>query len=587
MHQDQQNRLFQARIVASIAATVMSLACGTNYVYSAWAPQFAERLKLSSTESNLIGLCGNLGMYTLGMPIGAFIDSRGPRPAVLAGAVLMLLGYFPLHQAYHRGSGSVILMCVFSYMTGLGSCMAFAASVKTSALNWPKTRGTATAFPLAAFGLSAFFFSFVGAVFFPGNPSAFLELLAWGTSGLTFGSFFFLKVYHDQPEYEAVPASDDTQSDPSSSSQQFRPGSSEEPKPFRSSRMDNEPGMLTNSSSNSTCASRNSYTPAVASSSAAAPDSTGFLGTPLAPEFGLVVAPENPEDLEVGERSPLISRPSSRTDQPLLGNNYINSDGSHPLDIRGLALLRSVSFWHLFIIMGILAGVGLMTIKYDWPLTYPVFGEHSADNFSSNIGNDAKALWKHYDKNVTDDALVHRQQMHVSALSICSFLGRLSSGVGSDFLVNKLHASRLWCLVAACIIFIFAQVCALNVENPHWLGLVSGPSGLAYGFLFGVSPSLVAETFGVGGLSQNWGFITMAPVFSSNIFNLFYGKIYDAHSVVGKNGELSCLDGLQCYRSAYWVTLLSCCAGTGITLWAIRHRHAKHQRAMNKGHEED
>ncbi|ESU07297.1 hypothetical protein FGSG_01930 [Fusarium graminearum PH-1] len=519
MHQDQQNRLFQARIVASIAATVMSLACGTNYVYSAWAPQFAERLKLSSTESNLIGLCGNLGMYTLGMPIGAFIDSRGPRPAVLAGAVLMLLGYFPLHQAYHRGSGSVILIC-----------MAFAASVKTSALNWPKTRGTATAFPLAAFGLSAFFFSFVGAVFFPGNPSAFLELLAWGTSGLTFGSFFFLKVYHDQPEYEAVPASDDTQSDPSSSSQQFRPGSSEEPKPFRSSRMDNEP----------------------ASSSAAAPDSTGSLGTPLAPEFGLVVAPENPEDLEVGERSPLISRPSSRTDQPLLGNNYINSDGSHPLDIRGLALLRSVSFWHLFIIMGILAGVGLMTIKYDWPLTYPVFGEHSADNFSSNIGNDAKALWKHYDKNVTDDALVHRQQMHVSALSICSFLGRLSSvllGVGSDFLVNKLHASRLWCLVAACIIFIFAQVCALNVENPHWLGLVSGPSGLAYGFLFGVSPSLVAETFGVGGLSQNWGFITMAPVFSSNIFNLFYGKIYDAHSVTVFNATVLPIGSHYCHAA--------------------------------------
>ncbi|KAM0422404.1 hypothetical protein ACHAPD_000857 [Fusarium lateritium] len=545
MHQDQQNRLYQARIIASIAATVMSLACGTNYVYSAWAPQFAERLKLSSTESNLIGLCGNLGMYTLGMPIGAFIDYRGPRPAVLAGAILMLLGYFPLHQAYHRGSGSVPLMCVFSYMTGLGSCMAFAASVKTSALNWPKTRGTATAFPLAAFGLSAFFFSFVGAVFFPGNPSAFLELLAWGTSGLTFGSFFFLKVYHDQPEYEAVPASDDTQSIPSSASQQFRPGSSEEPKPFRSSRVDNEP----------------------ASSSTAAPDSMGSLGTPLAPEFGLVVAPENPEDLEVGERSPLTSRPSSRTDQPLLGNNYINNDGSHHLDIRGLALLRSASFWHLFIIMGILAGVGLMTIN--------------------NIGNDAKALWKHYDKNVTDDTLVHRQQMHVSALSICSFLGRLSSGVGSDFLVNRLHASRLWCLVAACIIFIFAQVCALNVENPHWLGLVSGPSGLAYGFLFGVSPSLVAETFGVGGLSQNWGFITMAPVFSSNVFNIFYGKIYDAHSVVGKDGELSCLDGLECYRSAYWVTLLSCCAGTGITLWAIRHRHAKHQRAMNKGHEED
>ncbi|KAF5659363.1 monocarboxylate permease [Fusarium heterosporum] len=567
MHQDQQKRLFRARIIASVAATTLSLACGTNYVYSAWAPQFAERLKLSSTESNLIGLSGNLGMYTLGMPIGIFVDHHGPRFAVLGGAILMLLGYFPLHQAYQRASGSVMLLCVFSYMTGLGGCMAFAAAVKTSALNWPKHRGSATAFPLAAFGLSAFFFSFLGAVFFPGDPSAFLELLAWGTFGLTFGSFFFLRVHHEQLEYEAVPVMDEAVVIPSTEPPQSRPGSSDEPKPYRSTRAEVEPVSI------------------APSTAAAGPDPTGSPGIPFAPEFGLVVAPENPEDLEVGETSPLISRTSSRVEQPLLGNHDINGHGPHLVDIRGLALVRSISFWHLFVIMGILAGVGLMTIKYDCLLSN--LEKFSADRVSSNIGNDAKALWKHYDKNVTDDTLVHRQQMHVSTLSVCSFLGRLSSGVGSDFLVNKLHASRLWCLVIACAVFIFAQVCALNIEDPHLLGLVSGPSGLAYGFLFGVSPSLVAETFGVRGMSQNWGFLTMAPVISSNIFNIFYGKIYDQHSIVGPGGERSCIDGLECYRSAYWVTLISCCAGTGLTLWAIRHRHAKALRAMNKGDEED
>jgi hypothetical protein len=313
-------------------------------------------------------------MYTLGMPIGIFVDHRGPRPAVLGGAIFMLFGYFPLHQAYHRGSGSVMLMCLFSYMTGLGGCMAFAAAVKTSALNWPNHRGTATAFPLAAFGLSAFFFSFIGAVFFPGDPSAFLELLAWGTFGLTFGSFFFLKVHHEQAEYEAVPASDETPSIPSTDPQQLRAGSSDEPKPYRSSRAEDEPGMLTNSSSNSTYTSTStntntntitsSHAPAVASSSTApadAPDRTGSHGISFAPEFGLVVAPENPEDLEVGETSPLISRPG----QPPLENSDINSGGPHHVDIRGLALVRSVSFWHLFVIMAVLAGVGLMTIKYD------------------------------------------------------------------------------------------------------------------------------------------------------------------------------------------------------------------------------
>ncbi len=46
---------------------------------------------------------------------------------------------------------------------------------------------------------------------------------------------------------------------------------------------------------------------------------------------------------------------------------------------------------------------------------------------------------------------------------------------------------------------------------------------MAYGFLFGVYPSLVAECFGVNGLSQNWGCMTLAPIVFGNIFNLLYG----------------------------------------------------------------
>ena len=79
-------------------------------------------------------------------------------------------------------------------------------------------------------------------------------------------------------------------------------------------------------------------------------------------------------------------------------------------------------------------------------------------------------------------------------------------------LVKKLNASRVWCLVLACFIFFVAQICALNIREPQWLFFVSGLSGLGYGFLFGVFPSIVAETFGIKGLSQNWGFMTLAPV---------------------------------------------------------------------------
>ncbi|KAI1497676.1 major facilitator superfamily domain-containing protein [Biscogniauxia marginata] len=471
---DTQASTYNARIVSSVAATIISLACGTNYVYSAWAPQFADKLLLSATESNLIGLAGNLGMYSMGVPVGMFVDAKGPRPAVIIGSVLLLLGYYPLHQAYDAGHASVGWLCFVSFLSGFGGCVAFAAAIKTSALNWPHHRGTATAFPLAAFGLSAFFFSLLGSLFFPGSPSKFLSLLAFGTFSMTFASFFFLRVLPHSP-YTSVPAAD--------------PGLMESQEPHRSTSLD---------SPNSHAGRVNPYEP----------------------------------------------------------------------DIRGMNLLRNFEFWQLFTIMGILSGIGLMTIN--------------------NIGNDVTALWKHYDDSIDDKTLVLRQQLHVSILSIGSFAGRLLSGVGSDFLVKVLGASRVWCLVIASGIFSLAQICALNVLNPHLLGFVSGFSGLGYGFLFGVFPSIVAESFGIHGLSQNWGFMTLSPVISSNVFNLFYGSVFDAHSVVEADGTRTCTEGIECYWSAYVVTLCACGLGFIVTLWVIWHQSwAKQSITSIKGHSVD
>lgn len=47
---------------------------------------------------------------------------------------------------------------------------------------------------------------------------------------------------------------------------------------------------------------------------------------------------------------------------------------------------------------------------------------------------------------------------------------------------------------------------------------------VGYGFLFGVYPSLVVQVFGINGLSTNWGFMTISPVISGNIFNILYGN---------------------------------------------------------------
>ncbi|KAI8951056.1 MFS general substrate transporter [Xylaria longipes] len=538
-----ENQMHNTRIISSVAATVIALACGTNYVYSAWAPQFADRLHLSATESEVVGLAGNLGMYSMGVPIGMFIDSRGPRPAVFAGSILLGLGYLPLQRAYDAGQGSVPWLSVASFLTGLGGCMAFAAAVKTSALNWPHHRGTATAFPVAAFGLSAFFFSLVSSIFFPGSPGKFLLLLSVGTFSMIFTGFFFLRVLPHTSSYHAVPANSGMVD-----SQELHRSTSHQSK---LSRDPDEPGTSPEHATTTT-------------SNFAHGDSSSLEepATDERPDLG-PSSSSSPDELD--ERSSLISRSSTSSMQDeILVQTSVDRDRSHRVDIRGWSLLTSLEFWQLFSIMGILSGIGLMTIN--------------------NIGNDAAVLWKHYDDSINDKALVLHQQLHVSILSLGSFSGRLLSGVGSDFLVKVLHASRVWCLVIASVIFSLAQICALNIVNPHLLGFVSGLSGLGYGFLFGVFPSITAESFGVRGLSQNWGFMTLSPVISGNIFNLLYGFVLDAHSVVEADGKRRCEEGIECYRSAYDVTLSSCGLGLGVTLWVIWHQARVQARETGKGH---
>ncbi|RMX87769.1 hypothetical protein D0869_02119 [Hortaea werneckii] len=392
------------RVISVCAATLIALSSGTNYAYSAWAPQFAERLHLSATQSNLIGNFGNIGMYAMGIPGGILIDSRGPRWGVCAGLIALACGYFPLRSAYvaaGEGYGTASL-CFFALMSGIGSCTAFSAALKVSASNWPNHRGTATAFPLSAFGLSAFFYTAMSGYFFPNDTSGLLLLLAVGTVGMIFIGMFFLQIIRPNSPYEALPTD---------------------------------------------------------------------------------------------ERPPLARKDSNRMRRTSTHSRHSSKDGNGEGDITGFRLLKTPKFWQLFVMLGLLCGVGLMTIN--------------------NIGNNARSLWHHFDDTASHDFIHQRQLIHVSILSLCSFLGRLGSGIGSDWLIHH-RASRFWTLVTSATLFCLAQVVALTLENPNQLFWLSGLTGLAYGALFGVYPALVADAFGPSGMGINWGAMTMAPVLSGN-----------------------------------------------------------------------
>ncbi|KAL8986765.1 MAG: hypothetical protein Q9177_003967 [Variospora cf. flavescens] len=332
-----ERRLKVARVISVVAATVVALACGTNYAYSAWGPQFAERMHFSSTQSNLIGTSANLGMYIGGIPVGMLVDRKGPRPGVLMGGGLMTVGYFSIHRAYESGPGSIALpwLCLFAFMTGIGGASAFSGSIKTSALNWPEHRGTSTAFPLSAFGLGAFFFTSISSIAFPDNASAFLLLLSTGCLVMCYVSVLFLRVVpHTQTQtYVSVPVNEQRRS----SNPLRRTKSKEERTSTR--RHEQEPGTQPFDPNTSTSSS-----PKADGDS----ENAGTLET---------------SNAEPDETSSLIS--SSPGDMPYRENGAKATvhQSSHHLDIRGFSLLRHVEFYQLWLLLGIMTGIGLMTIK--------------------------------------------------------------------------------------------------------------------------------------------------------------------------------------------------------------------------------
>ena len=145
--------------------------------------------------------------------------------------------------------------------------------------------------------------------------------------------------------------------------------------------------------------------------------------------------------------------------------------------------------------------------------------------------------------------------------------------------------SRFWCIFLSSVVFTLTQIAGTSINNPNHLYLVSSFTGLAYGFLFGVFPSITAESFGIHGLSQNWGAMTLAPVASSNIFNLFYGAVFDGHSVVEADGTRFCTEGIDCYRTAYVFTLGACAIAFGVTLWIIKQQWST--KITEKAHPKD
>lgn len=503
------------RMLTLVGSILVSLSSGTNYVYSAYSPQLGARLHLSHTQLNVIGLAGNLGVYSSSPIWGRVVDSKGNRIPLIGACTCLFFGYLGIKRIYDDGAGDTVsflhlaVLIVCTFMTGVAGSAGLAAAMNTTAKSFPDSaRGTTTGLVLSGFGLSAFFFATIASVAFPGDISALLLVLAIGTAiPMLLGLVIVRQV----------------------------------PLPPASSRLGVEGGLR----------GREEYQPIPSGDAAlfiSDNDSHDALLNPISAhgqEVSNYHVPEASTAVElVQDRS--VSRGSRATRSVSRGRH----DGPN---IYGKQLWLTPDFHLLFTITALLSGTGLMYIN--------------------NVGSISQALYAKGNPDYDQLESARWQAAQVSTLSICNFAGRVLIGLIADFTRIRLRLPRVYCFCLVSALFVVSQVYAINVEDVTHLWKATVLLGLAYGGLFGICPTIIIDWFGLAHLSENWGYVSLSPLLGGNLFSLMFGRNLDAHASDDDSSTHSplslikraalpndhqCFDGRECYVSSLYVTVAAC-----------------------------
>ncbi|SPO19825.1 uncharacterized protein UTRI_00220_B [Ustilago trichophora] len=600
---DEKHRLLQRKIISLAGSVCVALSAGSNYAFSSFAPQLQESLHLTSTQINLIGIAGNAGVYLSSPLWGRFIDKRGPQTALIVAAILVPIGYAGLSMSYTGdwGMHSTSVLFALNLLTGLGNSGGFTAAMNAQAKSWGGSRrGTATALVLSGFGLSAFFYSSLSHLLFPGNTGDYLLLLAFGSMASMLIGLGLIKII---PPIESSDERDETP---------------------RAARTNGGGGYLRRRTSSDIGARATIWQEPEALSADATddeaedqeashlhPHSATSLASSSRDTTAAHLTPDQDENIDPESQGLLSGRNESKRTSARRG---VEIDPAH-IDISGRRLFTQIDFYLIFFVMTLVSGAGLLLINNVGTITKTLWDYNhrqqplwvAADNSDlfpllhrrttyPNSTSDFESMKLTAKQNVQQ-----MQAQQVSAISLCNFSGRIMIGLLSDLLVNKTSsaANRVWLLIVVTTLALASQLLAAfpgAISTVDDLFAVSTLTGLAYGTLFGVCPTLVFEWFGMKHFSQNYGFVSLSPVVAGNVFNLLFGHIYDSHvptsgdetilrvvaDALKGSGDIDhpvsrhlCMDGEECYRQVFVVTSVGCAVAILLSLVLIARRASK------------
>ncbi|KIL59181.1 hypothetical protein M378DRAFT_15039 [Amanita muscaria Koide BX008] len=496
-----------------------------HFLRTAYAPQLGARLNISHTKLNVIGSAGNFGVYGTSAIWGRVIDARGPRIPFTSAFFLLLIGYSGIRLLYEHGlthnentlpSFTFLLLVACSLITGVGASAGGGSAINSTAKTFPDSaRATAVGLVLSGFGLSAFLFSTVSRVLFPGNTSDFLLILALGTALPMILGFFFVR---------PIPL----------------PHSGQQRGTSTSTSLDD--GRRTSIS-----------------------DAERLMGprAPLLQHGSLHPTVFDVEDEEseegVDERIPTstssTSRFLSRRRALLMGDASLTN-------MFGTGLFKSSDFWLLFVIMSLLSGTGVVYINNVGSMSQVLYAKQNAKyddieaskwqttqvsviSVMSCAGRIIIGLICDYGKRRFD---IPRSASLILVSSLFFISQVAAANIGN--IHNLWIPSAILGLANGSMFTLFATMCSVWFGMPHFAE--------NYGYLQ-IAPIFAGNLFSV--------------IFGRNL------DAHDTGSSPHILGPPRCSLGKECYVATLYLTMGACFLGIVLSAWACSRDREKLRKA--------
>ncbi|CAH6723105.1 uncharacterized membrane protein [[Candida] jaroonii] len=560
------------RLLTLFISVLVGLTSGTPYLYGVYSVQLVQKVGLTASDAASISLSTNIGGSVGGLFAGVIIDQLGPRLAAFIGSVGIFVGYFGLYTIYVKTIANLSLICISASIMGFGSVNTYYSALKLSQANFPHHKGTASAFPVSFYGLSATMFSAIAARFFNHDTGGLLRFLAISCGLTTFFGAFFFQIHIDHDDHE------DEENTNLLNSNDNGYNTIEESPVIESDDDDSKSftgsfsfwGVGSRSHSGSSASSMVSdYVPVQDERPALNSRTNSFNGNTQnvnrKASFGNLSKNSSFTNLAAGMSSsnsvPVSNDLNSKVN--LNPNQYSNQ--THYVKIK---VKKQKTPWEIF---------KMLFSSKEFLIHYLLIALFSGtcQTYIYSVGFIVTAQTNYKGGLATNPSVEQVQSLQVSIISIGSFLGRLSSGIISDIVHKKLKAQRSWMLV----VFIFSlasghYITMTNSGNLSLLSLASALTGSSYGLVFGVYPAIIADNFGTKTFTTAWGLICTGPLVLFYNMERYFGHLYDRNSDPATG---LCYKGSGCYDAAFKICfyLTSIMLITNFILIYIQHKKEK------------